>query len=130
MNPFNRRDLFRNSLPGGAALAGLSTRKAAFGAGTASPVVETRDGKVRGVSAGGVSMFKSIPYGGPVDGAGRFMPPSKPAKWAGILDVTRPGPRCVQGHPGQPMGFLTSGAGVVGGYMSGGKQWPDVLAQT
>jgi acetyl esterase/lipase len=28
------------------------------------------------------------------------------------------------------MGFLMSGSGVVGGYMSGGKQWPDVLAQT
>ena len=96
MNPLNRRDLFKNSFPGGAALAGLSTYNAAFGTETASPVVETREGKVRGVSAGGVSMFKSIPYGGPVDGAGRFMPPSKPAKWAGILDVTKPGPRCVQ----------------------------------
>jgi para-nitrobenzyl esterase len=130
MNPLNRRDLFKNSLPGGAALAGLSTHNAAFGTETASPVVETRDGKVRGVSAGGVSMFKSIPYGGAVDGAGRFMPPSKPAKWTGILDATKPGPRCVQGHAGQPMGFLMSGSGVVGGYMSGGKQWPDVLAQT
>jgi len=130
MEQLNRRDLFKNALRGGsAALAGLATRDSAFGAGTSSPVVETRDGRLRGVSAGGVTMFKSVPYGGPVDGAGRFMPPSKPAKWAGIRDCTKPGPRCIQGHPGQPPGFLTPGSGVVGSYMCGGKQSPDVLLE-
>lgn len=102
MKPWDRRDLFKNAWPGGGAvLAGQATRNSAFG-GTSSPAVETEDGKLRGVSAGGVTMFKSASYRGPVDGAGSFMPPSKPAKWAGIRDCTKPAPRCVQGRSGQP----------------------------
>jgi para-nitrobenzyl esterase len=131
MKPLNRRDLFKNSLEyGSAAVAGMATRSALRADAPSSPVVvETQDGKLRGVSSLGVTMFKSVPYGGPVDGAGRFMPPPKPAKWAGIRECTKPGPRCIQGHPGQPPGFLTPGAGIVGSYMCGGIQSPDVLLE-
>jgi para-nitrobenzyl esterase len=96
----NRRDLLRNSLSVGvAALVGGQHAKpaAASGSVAASTTVETQYGKVRGASVQGVNIFRGIPYGGPSEGAARFLPPSKPAKWAGIRDATQTGPRCVQG---------------------------------
>lgn len=70
---------------------------------------------MRGVAIEGVSVFKGIPYGGPADGAGRFLPPSKPQKWAGVFDATRTGPRAVQG-PGNLF------EAVIGDYFCGGHK--------
>src|SRR6266478_3115501 len=66
-------------------------------------VVETVSGKLRGIVQNGVRIFKGIPYGGPVEGAGRFMPPAKPAPWTGMRDALDFGPRAMQ--PDQPFGI-------------------------
>jgi len=51
------------------------------------PVVETAQGKVRGVSSGGINMFKGIRYGGETSSKNRFMPPTPAPKWAGVRDA-------------------------------------------
>jgi para-nitrobenzyl esterase len=51
------------------------------------PVVETAQGRLRGMTGGGVHMFKGIRYGAATSGRNRFMPPAAPPKWAGIRDA-------------------------------------------
>lgn len=88
-----------------------------------SPVVETQYGQVRGVTVQNVHIFKGIPYGGPTGGAGRFLPPSRPAKWDGIYEATKNGPRCVQG-PGNI--FLDP---IIGAYFRGSQERTELAAQ-
>ena len=59
-------------------------------------VADTNCGKLRGTIQNGISTFKGIPYAGPADGAGRFMPPSKPAPWTGVRDALGYGARAMQ----------------------------------
>ncbi|MES2532839.1 MAG: carboxylesterase family protein [Pseudomonadota bacterium] len=52
------------------------------------PVVETANGRLRGLMSGGVATFKGVRYGADTAGANRFMPPAPVARWAGVRDAT------------------------------------------
>src|SRR4051812_34873152 len=114
-DPVTRRGI----LPVIAGAALYSTRPALAVTTERSPIAETRQGRVQGASVRGVHMFRGIPYGGATESTGRFLPPSKPAKWAGVRDATLTGPRCVQG----PENIFTHP--IIGEYFAGGR--PDRL---
>jgi para-nitrobenzyl esterase len=62
--------------------------------------VETNAGRMRGVVRFGVNQFFGIPYGASTAGANRFMPPVKPAPWAGVRDCIQVGNRSPQDPDG------------------------------
>jgi para-nitrobenzyl esterase len=75
----NRRTFLMSSM---ITSAGLILPRFAFA--RTEPVVETAQGKVRGIlSDNGINVFKGMRYGQ----AERFMPPVIPTAWAGIQDV-------------------------------------------
>jgi para-nitrobenzyl esterase len=59
-------------------------------------IAETTSGKIRGIKSDGISVFKGVPYGGAVDGARRFLPPTTPAPGTGVRDAFEFGPRAFQ----------------------------------
>jgi para-nitrobenzyl esterase len=69
-------------------LAGSMAAPAILLAQGSGGIAETTNGKVRGTSIGGILSFRGIPYGADTSGRNRFMPPVKPASWAGERDCT------------------------------------------
>ena len=63
---------------------------------TSAPIVNAPAGSVRGVTAGGLNIFKGIPFAEAPVGALRWKPPVPKAKWQGSRDATAFGPACWQ----------------------------------
>jgi para-nitrobenzyl esterase len=88
-----------------ATAATAGTAAATAGSGTA-PVVTTRYGAVRGMTAGAVDEFLGISYAAPPTGSLRWRAPQPPAAWQGVRDATRFAPSC----PQPPSLFAPSGS--------------------
>jgi para-nitrobenzyl esterase len=67
-----------------------------FAAEDAFPVAETTNGKIRGISLGGIKTFRGVHYAGNTAGKNRFMPPTKPDRWNGVKDAIAYGEICPQ----------------------------------
>jgi para-nitrobenzyl esterase len=65
-------------------------------AARAGPVVETVQGRVEGIAADGVAVFKGLPYAAPPVGPLRWRAPQPAPTWRDTRDATKPGWACVQ----------------------------------
>ncbi|MEY4561311.1 MAG: hypothetical protein RLZZ618_588 [Pseudomonadota bacterium] len=72
---------------GAAAAIGMTSPARAVTEEQLFPIVETSNGKLRGISSYGTHIFKGVHYGADTGGANRFMPPQPVAKWAGVKDA-------------------------------------------
>lgn len=61
-----------------------------------APVARLAEGGVRGRRAGGLRIFRGIPYAAPPTGALRWQPPRPAPPWSGIRAAVEPGPGCAQ----------------------------------
>jgi para-nitrobenzyl esterase len=64
---------------------------------TASLVVKTDKGRLRGTTVSGMRAFRGIPYAAPPVGQLRWRPPQDAAPWTGVRAATTFGPNCAQG---------------------------------
>lgn len=78
----------------GVTLVGGVLQRSDAATGT-TPIVGTRDGRVRGKTIGAVSAFKGIPYAA-ASGNGRFAPPGPVEPWTGVRDALECGAPCPQ----------------------------------
>jgi para-nitrobenzyl esterase len=77
--------LHRRTLLG--ATAGLVAARARAQSMTDAPIAATAHGRLRGVTADGIHIFKGIPYGATTAGAARFHAPAPPTAWSGVRDA-------------------------------------------
>ncbi len=59
-------------------------------------LVETRLGPVRGITEGGLAVFRGLPFARPPVGPLRFGPPEPPEPWTAVRDAARFGPSAAQ----------------------------------
>ena len=64
---------------------------------TQHPVIQLKDGAVRGRAGSGVASFLGIPYAAPPFGANRMLPPQPVPAWTGERDATSFGPTVPKG---------------------------------
>jgi para-nitrobenzyl esterase len=92
--------------------------------GNKEVIADTTYGKVRGFQTpDGVKTFRGIPYGADTSGKNRFMPPRKPAPWAGVRDAMEWGSVSPQ--------MMSTSLGETQMYLGGpteGRQGEDCLA--
>jgi para-nitrobenzyl esterase len=129
----NRRTL----LAAASMTAGLvllpSRRAPAFDSFEQGPMVDTADGKVRGLVDRTISVFRGIPYGAPTGGENRFLPPKKPRPWTHVREAFAFGNSAPQTNPdGKPWWsayVATEGANKVlqGGDPDGVRESEDCL---
>jgi para-nitrobenzyl esterase len=76
-----------------------------------SLAVKTPAGKLHGktLNAGKVHAFQGIPYAAPPTGDLRWKAPEPAAPWKGVLDATKYGHHCAQGHVFEDMIFQDEG---------------------
>ncbi|TQJ23035.1 para-nitrobenzyl esterase [Micromonospora sp. A202] len=63
------------------------------------PVVQSRNGLVRGVATNQFDQFLGLPYAAPPVRDLRFAPPAAPESWRGIRSADQQAPACVQFEP-------------------------------
>jgi para-nitrobenzyl esterase len=61
-----------------------------------SDTVRTRQGRLKGVTADGVTTYRGIPYAAPPVGPLRWRPPAAAPTWTGTRSAAGPGPACAQ----------------------------------
>jgi para-nitrobenzyl esterase len=80
-----------------AVAAVAATALAGSGCGGGPPgTVDIHQGRLKGVTAHGVTTFQGVPYAAPPVGVLRWQPPAAPAAWKGVRNAAEPGPACAQ----------------------------------
>lgn len=62
-------------------------------------VVETENGKVRGVAMAGIRSWRDLPFAAPPVGERRWQPPAPASDWDGVRSAGRYGASCLQPAP-------------------------------
>jgi para-nitrobenzyl esterase len=98
------QDISRRAVLG---VGGALLLPAGFARAQEGRVVETTEGRYRGLLVNGVHVFKGMRYGASTAGAGRFLPPKPPEKFTGVRDAFDYGDQTPQAPGGlagsQPM---------------------------
>ncbi|XP_034530099.1 cAMP-regulated D2 protein [Notolabrus celidotus] len=64
------------------------------------PVVVTKNGQMKGVTADKAHIFSGVPYADPPVGAYRWKPPRPVSPWSGVYDASSPRAACMQACSG------------------------------